>query len=99
MRTTISLLRCPQQEPGAADVFVNNLAPEVDDATLAEAFANSGRVLGATVSRDQMTGQRCGFLTGSGGPCTRCCVALDCARISSTFHLRHRTRRRGVSRR
>jgi len=47
------------QEPGASDVTVNNLAPEVDEATLAEAFANCGRVLSATVWRDQMTGQRC----------------------------------------
>jgi hypothetical protein len=54
----VHLLLLFPQEPGAADVLVNNLAPEVDDATLAEAFGNSGRVLSATVFRDQMTGQR-----------------------------------------
>lgn len=55
LKPTCALL---SQEPGAADVHVNNLSPEVDDATLAEAFGNCGRVLGATVFRDQMTGQR-----------------------------------------
>ncbi len=41
-----------------SNLYVNNLAPEVDDATLAEAFSGCGQVISACVWRDQNTKQR-----------------------------------------
>ena len=52
-----------KQEPALeqqqnSNLYVNNLAPEVDDATLAEAFGGCGHVISACVWRDQSTKQR-----------------------------------------
>jgi len=41
-----------------SNLYVNNLAPEVDDATLAEAFGGCGHVISACVWHDQATKQR-----------------------------------------
>lgn len=42
---------------------VSGLAPEVDDATLAEAFSSAGDVVAASVYRDLATKQRRALLT------------------------------------
>jgi RNA recognition motif-containing protein len=41
-----------------SNLYVSNLAPEVDDATLAEAFGSCGPITSACVWRDQNTKQR-----------------------------------------
>jgi hypothetical protein len=58
-----------------SNLYVSNLAPEVDDATLAEAFGTCGGVVSACVWRDQNTKQRCAasaLRAGEGCPHTHC---------------------------
>ena len=51
-----------QEPPPSGDhsnLYVSNLAPDVDDATLAEAFVTCGPIVSACVWRNQNTQQRC----------------------------------------
>ncbi len=60
---------CAAQEPGEhSNLYVSNLAAEVDDATLAEAFGSCGGVVSACVWRDQNTKQRCASSPAHGAP-------------------------------